>query len=524
MDSVKIVNKDLGFSFRVPSSFVEVSKDYYDYLGIDSNTLYSFKSGDFTNIFINLMGEAEGCLKDYLNFTLSEMTDFNYKILEESKDKIIIRLEKDGIKYYNYLIIINNLVINFSINSEDILLLEFITDSIRVFTPINIPKIDKTYEIPKKEIAKSNLKEEIFKKEYMAKGIEVPTFYFKYKYNDSILTIINDDLTIISNKKLNNLKSNKINSLLGDLINKYKEELLSFNYSDISNNYLVIKKYNIYLVDLDKDKEKISSLLNDLKEVLENLLLIDLNKDKLFIINNKTKEFKAKNIILPKISNLKPIKIKKPLIKETKKELDNKGNEKLKEMGFNPVDIEYIYNKDNARRQDKDVVLKRSISIIILCKYLLNDSKLSYFERRKRNKNLKDELKMYDAEKYLTKEELRSLETYDELLNINLLKRIEFSYILLYSIGLGEKLLGPSEEVDINKLYKFITKYNLKDLEEKIKEKDLEEILELGDLYERFMMVLNTTKNNKKLDFDIVSNRRLALKWLLSGLSMEETN
>ena len=67
--NVKITNLEYGFSFDIPSNFLEVGEESFKNLELKENTLYSFSIDDYTNFHVILMSLKEDNIDSYIKFT-----------------------------------------------------------------------------------------------------------------------------------------------------------------------------------------------------------------------------------------------------------------------------------------------------------------------------------------------------------------------------------------------------------------------------------------------------------------------
>ena len=133
---VKITNLEYGFSFNVPSNFLEVKEDSLKKLELKNNTLYSFSIDDYTNFHVILMSESENNLTSYINFTKKKLEENKFEVLKQNNNKLTLR--KNNVTFINNLVEINVFIINFAISStknieEKAKILDKITDSIKIF-------------------------------------------------------------------------------------------------------------------------------------------------------------------------------------------------------------------------------------------------------------------------------------------------------------------------------------------------------------------------------------------------------
>lgn len=277
---VKITNLEYGFSFNIPSNFLEVKEESLKKLELKNNTLYSFSIDDYTNFHVILMSESENNLISYINFTKKKLEENKFEVLKQNNNKLTLR--KNNVIFVNNLVEINGFIINFAISStknieEKAKILDKITDSIKIFAKANISLSKEVFhkkEDKKKVKTLTKLKEDIVKQEIKYRNIKTPKFFLKYSnfYEGKVvtLTVIDDEIAYNNNKIL--FKKDKLLAeKFQKLVEEYKDLLGSFEYDKLDNSYISIKhEDNYYLIDkTNYDKiteflEKIEKLLNEI--------------------------------------------------------------------------------------------------------------------------------------------------------------------------------------------------------------------------------------------------------------------
>lgn len=277
---VKITNLEYGFSFNIPSNFLEVKEEFLKKLELKDNTLYSFSIDDYTNFHVILMSESENDLISYINFTKKKLEENKFEVLKQNNNKLTLR--KNNVTFVNNLVEINGFIINFAISStknieEKAKILHKITDSIKIFAKANISLSKEVFhkkEVKKKVKTLTKLKEDIVKQEIKYRNIKTPKFFLKYSnfYEGKVvtLTVIDDEIAYNNNKIL--FKKDKLLAeKFQKLVEEYKDLLGSFEYDKLDNSYISIKhEDNYYLIDkTNYDKiteflEKIEKLLNEI--------------------------------------------------------------------------------------------------------------------------------------------------------------------------------------------------------------------------------------------------------------------
>ena len=277
---VKITNLEYGFSFNIPSNFLEVKEESLKKLELKDTTLYSFSIDDYTNFHVILMSESENNLTSYINFTKKELEENKFEVLKQNNNKLTLR--KNNVTFINNLVEINGFIINFAISStknieEKAKILDKITDSIKIFAKANISLSKEVFhkkEVKKKVKTLTKLKEDIVKQEIKYRNIKTPKFFLKYSnfYEGKVvtLTVIDDEIAYNNNKIL--FKKDKLLAeKFQKLVEEYKDLLSSFEYDKLDNSYISIKhEDNYYLIDKN-DYEKINEFLEKIEELLNEI-------------------------------------------------------------------------------------------------------------------------------------------------------------------------------------------------------------------------------------------------------------
>ena len=309
---VKITNLEYGFSFNVPSNFLEVKEDSLKKLELKDNTLYSFSIDDYTNFHIILMSESENNLTSYINFTKKKLEENKFEVLKQNNNKLTLR--KNNVTFINNLVEINGFIINFAISStknieEKAKILDKITDSIKIFAKANISLSKEVFhkkEDKKKIKTLTKLKEDIVKQEIKYRNIKTPKFFLKYSnfYEGKAvtLTVIDDEIAYNNNKIL--FKKDKLLSeKFQKLVEEYKDLLSSFEYDKLDNSYISIKhEDNYYLIDKN-DYEKINEFLEKIEKLLNEIFNLN-------VVNKKEEiSLEPKEIVIEEYSFDLPEKV-----------------------------------------------------------------------------------------------------------------------------------------------------------------------------------------------------------------------
>ena len=302
---VKITNLEYGFSFNVPSNFLEVKEESLKKLELKDNTLYSFSIDDYTNFHIILMSESENNLTSYINFTKKKLEENKFEVLKQNNNKLTLR--KNNVTFINNLVEINGFIINFAISStknieEKAKILDKITDSIKIFAKANISLSKEVFhkkEDKKKIKTLTKLKEDIVKQEIKYRNIKTPKFFLKYSnfYEGKVvtLTVIDDEIAYNNNKIL--FKKDKLLAeKFQKLVEEYKDLLSSFEYDKLDNSYISIKhEDNYYLIDKN-DYEKITEFLEKIEKLLNEIFNLN-------VVNKKEEiSLEPKEIVIEEYS------------------------------------------------------------------------------------------------------------------------------------------------------------------------------------------------------------------------------
>lgn len=302
---VKITNLEYGFSFNVPSNFLEVKEESLKKLELKDNTLYSFSIDDYTNFHIILMSESENNLISYINFTKKKLEENKFEVLKQNNNKLTLR--KNNVTFINNLVEINGFIINFAISStknieEKAKILDKITDSIKIFAKANISLSKEVFhkkEDKKKIKTLTKLKEDIVKQEIKYRNIKTPKFFLKYSnfYEGKVvtLTVIDDEIAYNNNKIL--FKKDKLLAeKFQKLVEEYKDLLGSFEYDKLDNSYISIKhEDNYYLID-KTNYEKINEFLEKIEKLLNEIFNLN-------VVNKKEEiSLEPKEIVIEEYS------------------------------------------------------------------------------------------------------------------------------------------------------------------------------------------------------------------------------
>lgn len=213
-------------------------------------------------------------------------------------------------------------------------------------------------------------------------------------------------------------------------------------------------------------------------------------------------------------------------IKITPEERRRKNNEYIKNMGIECFEkLPVIESSDDVKLRDLDVICRRAIacllSIQLACdihgKYNYEESKTMFYGLLKdfgvENDLLECEKKLFEGQ-------------YDERDVINVTWSYECYWSLVWALGLidDEEMKVPSDICDCNRAIDFVKKAkNIENFKGKTKLRDIEEVLDMLDLYYRYHWAcvekrVNPRTNIGVLNPDVVWERRKGLEWLISNV------
>lgn len=386
-ETITYNNKNVGFSISIPNSWLEVKKTSYNDLGINDNTLFVFVADEFTTVSAIFSGF---CKRRSFNKLFDKVT-FNekIKILKTGQNEYnnvsvkYVIIEDNNRKIMNNFCVINDMIINFTINidpknrlidnkglttDKNYKMINEVLKNIKVYKPVNPPILIEdivTKEDPivenKRILDKKTTAQLYIENDCKYRNILLPQFYFKYMYNKNnsyiMLSIIDNELYF---KGLNDcFRIVKVDEFLADKIceiitkNIDNLEKMNINYKKAkSSNYLAIKIKELYLYidlsDVDNDYDLLNKLLNNI--VSE--------------IGKVTKKDFSKYEILPKMRNVKKVIISDAVGKEAEtilqklnSEITKKEKAKSKKVIISDAvgkEAEAILNKINNQMEIKN--------------------------------------------------------------------------------------------------------------------------------------------------------------------------
>lgn len=202
----------------------------------------------------------------------------------------------------------------------------------------------------------------------------------------------------------------------------------------------------------------------------------------------------------------------------------NRNNEFIKKMGIACYEnLPLTEASSTVKIKDIDVISRRAIACLlstqVACDIL---NKVDYEE----SKNMfYDLVKKFDVENDLLEVERKLFDNnYTEQDALNVSWTYECYWSLVWALGLisNDDIKIPSNLCDCNKAIMLVsTCKDLNDFKSKIKIRNVEEILDMLDLYYRYHWAcvekrINPETNIGPLNSEVVWERRKGLEWLIS--------
>jgi len=306
---VTYTNKNVGFSITVPDNWIEVKKSSYKDLSINDNTLFVFAVDKFSSLSAVFGGfcKTRNFNKFFERFNCHDHFNILYTGEEEigkAKVKILV-VEHEGKKIMHNFCIINEMIVDFSINLSyktktkdkkaitsdlNFKLIKELIETLKIIEPIN-PPVYVNYEEEKKSTIVVEEQEEkveikkqpqiLVEKDCKYKNIVLPNFYFKYVYkrnnSDVVLSVIGDEIYF---KGLNDcFRLIKINKNLSKKIEKIVEpellKLLRMSVADkplkTESSILFKVRYSFGLIELENPKNDMDLLKNIFDRIIKEV-------------------------------------------------------------------------------------------------------------------------------------------------------------------------------------------------------------------------------------------------------------
>ena len=199
------------------------------------------------------------------------------------------------------------------------------------------------------------------------------------------------------------------------------------------------------------------------------------------------------------------------------------NNEYIKKLGIACYEnLPLRESSCEVKLKDIDSICKRAITCMISITFVFDIEKIGYDEARK---NAISDLEKYNITNSLLEIEKKLFENnYDEKTKINIMWSYECYWSLVWALGLIDDIKDASGICDYKKAGSIV--YDCKNYDEfksKCKLRDIEEILDMLDLYYRYhwACVEKRIKPDTiigSLDGEVVWERRRGLEWLVSDM------
>lgn len=256
-------------------------------------------------------------------------------------------------------------------------------------------------------------------------------------------------------------------------------------------------------------KEELETKLNSDAETLLKLF----NKEDLQSIVNIDRKNYCSNKIKPK----EEIVVDKKAV-----ERREKSNTKIKNMGI--ACLENLPTREDAQGQklkSLDVICKRAIACLLSTQIACDINENGNYEESK--ELFTKLLKEFSVEEYLNDKEKRIFNgEYTPQDAIDVTWTYEAYWSLVWVLGLIEDISLPSNICDCEKAIKLVgDNKNFDEFKSKCKLRDVNEILDMLDLYYRYHWACEEKRINPNTDIgnlnpDVVIERRRGLEWLFA--------
>ena len=206
---------------------------------------------------------------------------------------------------------------------------------------------------------------------------------------------------------------------------------------------------------------------------------------------------------------------------KTSKERRAENNEKIKSMGiFCFEDLPVRESSEEVKLKSFDEICKRAIASLIAVQ-IAYDTNRGEFEEGK--KFFAPMLERYGvADKLISKEQKLIDGDYNNQLVLDVAWTYECYWSLVWALGLVDDITDASDVCDSVKAIELVARCeSYEEFKSKCKLRDIEEILDMIDLYYRYHWatvekMLYPEKDIGNLDVDVVPERRRGLEWLIS--------
>lgn len=204
----------------------------------------------------------------------------------------------------------------------------------------------------------------------------------------------------------------------------------------------------------------------------------------------------------------------------------SKSNDYIKKLGIACYDnLPVIESSSNAKLKDLDTICKRAIASLLSIQVACDIEQNNNYEESKTV--MSKLLKVFNVESELLKSEKKLFNNnYTEQDIKNVIWTYECYWSLIWALGLIDtnEMIMPNDICDCQKAITIVGDCkNYEDFKSKTKLRDIEEILDMLDLYYRYHWAcvekrLKPETNIGTLDPEVVWERRRGLEWLISNI------
>lgn len=199
----------------------------------------------------------------------------------------------------------------------------------------------------------------------------------------------------------------------------------------------------------------------------------------------------------------------------------NKSNEKIKSMGIACFEqLPMLEDSSQVKLRSLEAICKRAIACLLSTQIACDISDGNYEESAELFEKL---LKQYGVRECLNAAETRLFDgTYSEQDAINVVWTYEAYWSLVWALGLVEDISDSSDICDCEKAIRLVGDCaSYEEFKQKCKLRNIEEILDMLDLYYRYHWATTEKRINPEtpignLNPDVVVERRRGLEWLIS--------
>lgn len=198
-----------------------------------------------------------------------------------------------------------------------------------------------------------------------------------------------------------------------------------------------------------------------------------------------------------------------------------KNNKYIQELGITCLkELPLIEESSKVKLKDIDTICKRAIACLITIDFDFNINDLGYEKARK--------IAMEQLENYSVQNSLINLEKrlynndYNDQVKVDIVWSYECYWSLVWALGLIDNIKDADSICDCEKALSLVYDCsNYSDFKNKCKIRDIEEILDMLDLYYRYHWAcedkrINPNTSIGSLNEEVVWERRRGLEWLIS--------